>query len=101
MYALSSSPSDRREAQKDVQQLVDAMGRALQGKQMRHLRTLPNAQVEGHPVSMQLWSFGDKDVVFLGCLYRTREEQSPQLLIQIDSSADDVLYKLKVSLDRK
>jgi hypothetical protein len=54
--------------------------------------------VENYPTSLQIWSFGDKEVHFVGCLIRQRGRQA-QIHLQVHPIVDELAKNLKVSLN--
>jgi hypothetical protein len=92
--AVGPVPSDHASVQESMVRLTDGVAGLFKGKTPRLERTVPDAYLGPYPVSLQIWSFGDKDVYFVGCLFRMREE-GMQLQLQLDGSADDVVFKLQ------
>ena len=98
VLAVDPAPSDRTSAQDNLTKLTNGVAALFKGKTPRLERTMSDAYAGAYPVSLQIWSFGDKEVYFVGCLFRMREE-GMQLQLQVDSSADDVVAKLKTISD--
>jgi hypothetical protein len=96
--AINPDSSDADGLREAVTKMARVLGGAFKEKTPRLERTLPDIHVENYPTSLQIWSFGDKEVHFVGCLIRQRGRQA-QIHLQVHPIVDELAKNLKVSLN--
>ncbi|MBM6594618.1 hypothetical protein [Microvirga pudoricolor] len=94
---LDPDPPEAENARTMAARLTDAIQGYFKDKSPRLERTLPDIDVEGHATAVQIWSFGDREVYFVGCLMR-QESGNTGIHFQANPSMDEVVKKLKASL---
>ncbi|MBF9233448.1 hypothetical protein [Microvirga alba] len=94
--AINQEPQHRDKTLEIMTRMADSLAGLFKGKTPRLERSLSDISVEGYPISLQIWSFGDQEVYLVGCLLRL--EEGVQLNIQIRSSVDEVVQKIKTKL---
>jgi hypothetical protein len=91
--------SERETTRENLSRINYALIGLLKGKKPRLERTLQDLDVETHPVSLQIWSFSDQEVYFVGCLFRWHQENA-HLDLQFRNSTDEVVKQIKVKLNQ-
>lgn len=97
--AVNPEPSDVDELKNAVTTMTNALSGILQGKLPRLERTLPDISVDNYPTSLQIWSFGDKDVQFVGCLLQPKRKAA-KIYLQFHPSVDELVKGLKANLGK-
>lgn len=97
MAALTPDPAEINEIREMAMRMTDSLQGIFRGKIPRLERTLPDIEVGSHPTALQIWSFGDKEVYFVGCLIQLREGR-PFIHLQAYPVIDEVIKKLKADI---
>lgn len=97
--AINPDSSDVDGLRGTVTKMAGALGGAFKGKTPRLERTLPDINVDNYPTALQIWSFGDKEVHFVGCLIRSRGREA-QIHLQVHPIVDELVKNLKLNLDK-
>jgi hypothetical protein len=87
--AMDAVPSKREQLHNSLTRLTYTLVGFVKGKKPRLERTLPDTEVEGNPISVQIWSFGDRDVYLVGCMLRGKKE-TVHIDLQVRSTADEI-----------
>jgi hypothetical protein len=96
--ALTPDPSEADGIRELATRMTDLLQGIFKGKAPRLERTLPDIEVASYPTGIQIWSFGDKEVFFVGCLMRLREGR-PFIQLQAYPLMDEVIKKLKAGVE--
>ncbi|MBZ6075426.1 hypothetical protein [Microvirga puerhi] len=97
--AINPNPSDVEKLRDGMARMAGAFEGFFKGKTPRLERTLPDISVENYPVSLQIWSFGDKEVYFVGCLMGIIGRE-PKVYMHIHPFVDEVVKNLKARIDK-
>lgn len=92
--AMDPGPSKREQLHSSLTRATYALVGFVKGKKPRLERTLPDIEVEGRPVSLQIWSFGDRDVYLVGCMLRGKKE-NVHIDLQVRSTTDEIEQEFK------
>lgn len=95
--AINPNPSDTDKLRDALTKMKDALAGVFKDKKPRLERTLPDISVDNYPTSLQIWSFGDKDVHFVGCLIRPQRKEA-EIYLQLHPIVDELVKNLKASL---
>jgi hypothetical protein len=96
---LNPDPPDREEVQRIVRTLSDGLRGYFKGKEPRLERSLPDIAVGSSPASLQIWSFGDREVYFVGC-HMLLKEGKLNINLELQSTAGEVAKRLRVKIGR-
>ncbi|MGO4387079.1 hypothetical protein AB4Y85_06040 [Microvirga sp. 2YAF29] len=97
--AINPEASDVDELKNAITKMTNALNGVFQDKTPRLERTLPDISVNNYPTSLQIWSFGDKEVHFVGCVLLPRRKAA-QIYLQLHPIVDDLVKGLKTNLDK-
>ncbi|MBB3018332.1 putative membrane protein [Microvirga lupini] len=95
--ALNPKASEQAETRESLVRLNYALIGLVKGKTPRLERTLPDIDVENHQASLQIWSFGDREVYLVGCL-PFRERGKMYFDLQLRNSVDDIRHHMNLKL---
>jgi hypothetical protein len=95
--ALEPQAKDRAQLQELMERLVGQVAGAFKQQTARLERTLGDIAVEGQPASLQIWSFGDKEIYFIGCHVRLKEGNI-QVFLEAHPTVEKVAEQLRAKL---
>ncbi len=98
--ALDPDPAEAEEIRELATRMTDSLQGIFRGKAPKLERTLPDIEVANYPAALQIWSFGDREVYFVGCLMRV-EAGRPFLHMQAFPRVDEVIKRLETNVMTK
>ena len=90
-------PEGEAETRENAARVASSLAGALKYMSPHLERTLPDVLVEGRQASLQIWSFGDKEVYFVGCII-LGEGQGTRFALELRSSVDAIVQTFKAKI---
>ena len=94
---MDPEPGDEAQSRETAARLTSSLAGALKQMTPYLERTLPDILIESHQASLQIWSFGDKEVYFVGCLIRG-EGRGTRFALELRSSVDTIVQIFKAKI---